>query len=135
MGKWKQKSPGQKRRLRQRVARENRQWSAQNGPVTVVQVGNWRHHPKLTDEYREYMASERWTLTKVTYFAAEGHTCLGCKASNNIDLHHLTYRHFQNEWWTDLIPLCRPCHERVHRGRIALFPKEHLLPKPILPIS
>lgn len=38
-----------------------------------------------------------------------------CCGASGVDLHHQTYRRFGMECPKDLVPLCRRCHDRVHR--------------------
>jgi hypothetical protein len=39
--------------------------------------------------------------------------CLGCGLSYEL-LHHRTYTRLGIERLTDVIPLCRPCHKKIH---------------------
>ena len=70
--------------------------------------------------YKGYMASKKWKESKARYWASRcPKTCYGCGISGTIhaplDLHHRTYRRmWGKEHLTDLVPVCRPCHDRVH---------------------
>jgi hypothetical protein len=71
-------------------------------------------------DYVAYMASETWATTRRRYFRS-GLPCT-CRAlvdggrcgAEEVDLHHWTYSRLGRELLTDLIPLCRTHHERLH---------------------
>lgn len=73
--------------------------------------------------YREYLRSPHWLDTRRAYYASElPQRCMCGEA--DIDLHHMTYERIGSEELTDLVPLCRRCHQMVHalerRGVITL---------------
>ncbi len=41
--------------------------------------------------------------------------CGGCWTLRNGDLHHRNYERLGRERFDDLMPLCRACHEHLHR--------------------
>jgi 5-methylcytosine-specific restriction endonuclease McrA len=54
----------------------------------------------------------------MVYYAKHGKKCAVDFVTENVDLHHMTYKRLGNEWDEDLVPLCRDCHKSIHR----LFP-------------
>ena len=58
-----------------------------------------------------------WRDTYVAVFGVDPTcaACDGCWTLGNGDLHHRNYDRLACERFGDLIPLYRPCHERVHR--------------------
>jgi len=73
-----------------------------------------KHKVKYTrKEYREeYLKSEEWKILRNTILGTSPDCqCCGKKAT---DVHHLVYRNIVNIKITDLIPICRKCHEFVH---------------------
>jgi len=59
----------------------------------------------------------QWRDTFVAIFGVEP-TCTACEEPwtlQNGDLHHRSYDRLGYEHFNDLVPLCRACHERVHR--------------------
>ena len=59
----------------------------------------------------------RWRDTFVAVFGVEP-TCAACGGRwtlRNGDLHHRNYHRLGYERFDDLIPLCRVCHEQLHR--------------------
>jgi len=61
--------------------------------------------------YAAYLRSDHWREMQAKWKQAH---CFCCHTNSRLDLHHTTYDHFGNEWATDLITLCRPCHDKVH---------------------
>ncbi len=64
--------------------------------------------------YSDYMASREWESIRelfVSRWAAA--RCVGC-GNPHFHLHHITYDRCGRELLTDLLPLCRRCHGRLH---------------------
>lgn len=74
-------------------------------------------------EYREvYLASDSWKALRSTILFAKP-SCERCrKPATNI--HHLVYRDdVESAKVTDLMPLCRRCHDQAHRAiKLGLLP-------------
>lgn len=70
----------------------------------------------LSADYRSYMASDEWRAKKLAFYSspATPKRCQGCDSKRSLDLHHLTYARFKRERFTDLIPVCRRCHDAIH---------------------
>jgi hypothetical protein len=64
--------------------------------------------------YREYLESEHWANLKRRYRASNlPQMCLGCN-DPRVQMHHRTYQRIGREELTDIIPLCKACHDKVH---------------------
>jgi len=75
-----------------------------------------QHKVKYTrKEYREeYLNSEEWKNLRNTIMSSEPDCqCCGKKAS---DVHHMVYRNIVDIKITDLIPVCRTCHDYIHEA-------------------
>lgn len=75
-----------------------------------------QHKVKYTrKEYREeYLNSEEWKNLRNTIMSSEPDCqCCGKKAS---DVHHMTYRNIVDIKLTDLLPVCRSCHDYIHEA-------------------
>lgn len=83
--------------------------------VTVTRGEPKKSHK--SSAYRGYMTSPDWYKKRAQYFATPGlpKTCLVCGV-REVDLHHLTYERFRKEEMKDLVPLCRPHHQELHRS-------------------
>jgi len=64
--------------------------------------------------YQQYIHSEEWKNKKEAARIYHGNYCHACKSTSRIDIHHRTYSRFKKEEMTDLVPLCRTCHFKVH---------------------
>lgn len=94
---------------------------------THVQARRDARKARLTElgyaSYGDYLRSDCWQATRRLYFASQmPRECL-C-GDVDVQLHHVTYERLGNENLTDLLPLCRTCHQMVHaleaRGEIGL---------------
>ena len=86
-----------------------------------------RGSDKYKEDYRVYMAKYR--KVDVEKIKARGklnkevtngnikklELCELCGESGNIEGHHWSY---EEEYWTDVVWLCKPCHGSVHRESI-----------------
>lgn len=68
-------------------------------------------------DHRAYLRSAEWKKTKERYFKSKLiQVCYVCeKATGKLDLHHRTYERWGNERLTDLTPVHRTCHKKIHR--------------------
>lgn len=70
--------------------------------------------PTSQQRYARYIKSDRWAKRKVEYYFRHDKVCWRCGSRDGIHLHHHTYLRLGNELNEDLVPLCPPCHRRVH---------------------
>lgn len=69
----------------------------------------------LSQEYHDYMQSDRWQQKRKLVLARDKYTCQRC-GRKGYDVHHMTYKRFGDERLTDLETLCRSCHNAEHRN-------------------
>ena len=67
----------------------------------------------MTKQYNAYLKSERWRLKRCIRLRIDSFKCTQCQSKSNLEIHHLTYARFGNEYLSDLITLCRACHAKV----------------------
>lgn len=66
--------------------------------------------------YLDYLTSEDWLRRKADYLSLVTGCCL-CKTTKSLLLHHLHYKNLGYEQLgVDVVPLCKPCHETVHKS-------------------
>ena len=81
---------------------------------------------KTKINYYNYICSERWQIKRrqfysskmYKHFLGEGKwNCYCCGIENiPLDLHHRTYKRLGKEKISiDLVPVCRTCHEEIHK--------------------
>jgi hypothetical protein len=66
------------------------------------------------EEYQEYLKSEHWQEMRRTVLRDAGGRCQVCNSSERCEVHHRTYERVGEEYPSDLIVLCRACHEKFH---------------------
>jgi len=73
------------------------------------------------EEYRDvYLRSAHWQSMRRTALEHAEYRCAVCYAGDSLDVHHRTYERLGDERITDLLVLCRTCHDIFHkRGRLA----------------
>jgi 5-methylcytosine-specific restriction endonuclease McrA len=64
--------------------------------------------------YDDYMKSEEWQAKREKVLIFWGRRCALCNSPDNVQVHHRTYDRLGQELITDLIPLCKVCHDRHH---------------------
>lgn len=65
-------------------------------------------------DYKEYLASREWRVKRKEFIdGATYGVCQRCAARPIENVHHLTYANIGNEDWSDLMGVCRPCHEYI----------------------
>lgn len=69
---------------------------------------------RFTNAYRDYMDSPEWKSRRTKVMRRCGSICEGCGDRPAAEVHHLTYRHFMEEFLFELVGLCEPCHDRYH---------------------
>ncbi len=65
----------------------------------------------MTNQYLDYLQSEKWKTKREQRLHLSKHKCSACGQSGLLDVHHLTYARIFNEEMSDLLPLCRRHHE------------------------
>lgn len=70
---------------------------------------------KWSGKYKDYLKTLWWEKRKEAYYELNPRRCYACKRKSMIDLHHCDYSRLLREKDSDLIPLCRKCHEAVHK--------------------
>ena len=60
-----------------------------------------------------YLQSQQWRDKRHLVIQRDGN-CKLCKATTNLEVHHLSYKHLAQEPLDELITLCRTCHQSRH---------------------
>lgn len=76
-------------------------------------------------DYADYLKSSHWERLRAAYWQADDtpKTCF-CGETDGLQLHHRTYTRLGAEEFSDLLPMCAPCHVAAHvlerRGDLGL---------------
>jgi hypothetical protein len=61
-----------------------------------------------------YYETLNWRITRDEILLRDNHTCRECGSTENLNVHHLTYKNFRREKEEELVTLCRKCHAKIH---------------------
>jgi uncharacterized CHY-type Zn-finger protein len=64
--------------------------------------------------YSKYLRSHHWRALRAKAIKHYGRACFLCRFTDQIEVHHLTYRNVVDVTLDDLLVLCGACHSRVH---------------------
>jgi hypothetical protein len=73
----------------------------------------------LFDDYQDHLESPAWHERRKVELDRAGHRCQICNVSAEesvLDVHHRTYERVGREGPTDLVVLCRKCHDAFHKS-------------------
>lgn len=72
-----------------------------------------RHRP-----YSDFLVSDYWYMVRKLVIKRDRKKCVTCGASENLQVHHTTYKNHFNEHnhLEDLQTLCDQCHTEQHRN-------------------
>ena len=78
-----------------------------------------------TTQYNQYLATPEWHNKTVEIKNRDGNKCLLCGEAENLVVHHLRYdsvdiEHPGREHDSDLVTLCRRCHNKFHNAELNL---------------
>lgn len=79
----------------------------------------------ISTQYNQYLASPEWRNKTVQIKNRDGNKCLLCGETENLVVHHLRYdsvdiEHPGREHESDLVTLCRGCHNKFHNAELSL---------------
>lgn len=68
------------------------------------------------EKYEKYLSSKKWKEIREKIAKNKNYTCEKCqkKIYKGFHIHHLNYNNLGNEKDSDLIFLCKNCHEKIH---------------------
>jgi 5-methylcytosine-specific restriction endonuclease McrA len=66
--------------------------------------------------YQAYLCSKHWRTLREKRLKKDDYRCSKCGFPYRLQVHHRTYKRLGRERLTDIITLCRRCHEEVHGG-------------------
>lgn len=63
---------------------------------------------------KEYLQSPEWKALRRQVLARDNYTCRQCGYNEQLEVHHISYLHFTQEPLSDLVTVCRDCHQTIH---------------------
>jgi hypothetical protein len=74
-------------------------------------------------DYRIYLLTNHWHHVRAEALTRYANRCAVCNSPDRLDVHHRTYERRGHELETDVIVLCRGCHDIFHKnGKLARPP-------------
>lgn len=68
-----------------------------------------------TMPYKDYLQTPEWQSRRLQHLKSSGFRCQVCNSPEKLlDVHHRTYERRGEEYYKDLIVLCRKCHDTFH---------------------
>lgn len=64
--------------------------------------------------YKQYLKTSHWQAKRREVLEWAGHSCQLCNSKKILHVHHRNYDNLWNEQLSDLIVLCKKCHEKHH---------------------
>lgn len=75
--------------------------------------------PGKKPRYRSFLSSFVWKKLRVDVLNRDGCECCLCGSKDKLAVHHLLYRKFFKDFWTEplnLVVVCQRCHCSIHKG-------------------
>lgn len=72
----------------------------------------------LLEQYTDYIQSQKWQRQRNNRMAIDNNECKLCFSKAKLHVHHITYDNFGNEPMSELITVCKSCHEKIHGHEI-----------------
>lgn len=72
---------------------------------------------EMREAYNAYMKSDAWRALREKKLKKVKYHCEDCGSADRLSVHHLTYKHFGHEKYTELKVLCDSCHARADAAR------------------
>lgn len=70
------------------------------------------------ERYEAYRRTASWQRRRQCVFTRARGTCEVCGVQNAVEVHHLTYERVGQEMLSDLVAVCRACHDKLHPHKI-----------------
>lgn len=71
-------------------------------------------HKTYKNKYESYIMSDEWQVRRNKRLEWDKFRCQQCGSSQQLQVHHLTYKRVFDEDILDLITLCKICHKDEH---------------------
>lgn len=62
-----------------------------------------------------YLKSDQWDVKRKAILKRDSYTCQACNTSGvPLEVHHISYSRLGSELPSDLVSVCRDCHQTIH---------------------
>lgn len=73
-----------------------------------------RNHQLSKMSLEEYLKTKEWKVKRNRALIQAGNRCQVCASTYRLEVHHRTYERLGDELLSDLVVLCRSCHQHYH---------------------
>ncbi len=73
----------------------------------------WEGYHDWWRDYNIYMSSAEWRAKADSILERDKYLCQHCLIAPATQVHHLSYKNFRREPDSDLLSLCKPCHDKI----------------------
>jgi len=85
--------------------------------IDKTYTGKWIDK-KAYLKYKNYISkSDKWREKRELALDYYGNQCCDCGGKYNLQVHHRHYQSLYKEKMTDLLVLCKDCHNKIHPTR------------------
>lgn len=70
-------------------------------------------------DYKQYLSTDKWRKKSQAVLQRDNYLCQACLLRTATQAHHKSYEFMGQEPLFDLIAICEPCHEHLHKIRNA----------------
>ena len=67
-------------------------------------------------EHNKYLQTDTWNHKRNKRLNFDDYLCQGCFESTATQVHHLSYKNWQDELMFELISVCNECHIKIHNN-------------------
>lgn len=60
------------------------------------------------------MKSRVWRSLRSKVLRRDSYLCQSCSNDQELEVHHISYKNFGNESLSELVTVCRTCHQSIH---------------------
>jgi predicted HNH restriction endonuclease len=69
----------------------------------------------IAERKQAYLKSFTWHTLRKQVLHRDHYTCRDCGITGvPLEVHHITYERFEHELLSDLVSVCRDCHQAIH---------------------
>lgn len=79
----------------------------------LIQISQEKQKQEWFDKHNKYLSSMEWREKRDEVLKRDGYLCQACLKRRATQVHHISYRHWQNEPLYELISVCEECHEAI----------------------
>jgi hypothetical protein len=79
--------------------------------------------------YRQYLKSSWWQQKRIQILERDKYQCTICSSKEDLQVHHKNYNNLWQELDSDLITLCKGCHQKVFEDEVVITSSNKLFTK------